>query len=132
MTYNGLLNDESLITNEANSRIFQATGVPPICTFKNDHQISIVEVIYELTSKEVKVKDFKAVNPMIKGVKRFWFWLQPKINRQQFLDFESLIFLENNNNIILIENIGVSNPHLATSIGIAAVNKRVGAYFIKR
>ncbi|SFU67123.1 hypothetical protein SAMN04487886_109512 [Clostridium sp. DSM 8431] len=71
MTYNGLLNDESLITNEANSRIFQATGVPPICAFKNDHQISIVEALYELTSKEVKVKDFKAVNPMIKGVKRF-------------------------------------------------------------
>ena len=28
----------------------------------NDHQISVVDALYELTSKEVKVKDFNAAN----------------------------------------------------------------------
>ena len=45
MTYNGLLNNEEelyekmrLITNEANSRICQATGVPPILVFKKEKE----------------------------------------------------------------------------------------------
>ena len=47
------------------------------------------------------------------------------------LDFESLRFLDNNSNIILIGNSGVGKTHLATSIGIAAAKKRVSTYFIK-
>ncbi|MBQ2636843.1 MAG: IS21-like element helper ATPase IstB [Methanobrevibacter sp.] len=105
----------------------------------NDHQISVVDALYELTSKEVKVKDFNAANAMVKvagfphlkELKDFDFDFQPKINKQQFLDFESLRFLENNNNIILIGNSGVGKTHLATSIGIAAAKKRVSTYFIK-
>ena len=45
MTYNGLLADEEelyekmrIITNEANSRICQATGVPPILVFKKEKE----------------------------------------------------------------------------------------------
>ena len=105
----------------------------------NEHKISIVDALCELTSKEVEVKNFNAAHAMVKvagfphlkELKDFDFEFQPKINTQQFLDFESLRFLENNSNIILIGNSGVGKTHLATSIGIAAAKKRVSTYFIK-
>ena len=105
----------------------------------NEDKISIVDALYELTSKEIELKNYNAMNAMVKvagfphlkELKDFDFDFQPKINKQQFLDFESLRFLENNSNIILIGNSGVGKTHLATSIGIAAAKKRVSTYFIK-
>lgn len=105
----------------------------------NEGKISVVDALYELTDKELDVKNFNATNAMVKvagfphlkEIKDFDFDFQPKINKQQFLDFSSLRFLENNSNIILIGNSGVGKTHLATSIGIAAAKKRVSTYFIK-
>lgn len=105
----------------------------------NEGKISVVDALYELTGKELDVKNFNATNAMVKvagfphlkEIKDFDFDFQPKINKQQFLDFSSLRFLENNSNIILIGNSGVGKTHLATSIGIAAAKKRVSTYFIK-
>ena len=105
----------------------------------NEDKISIVDALCELTSREIEVKNFNATNAMVKvagfphlkEIKDFDFDFQPKINKQQFLDFESLRFLENNSNIILIGNSGVGKTHLATSIGIAAAKKRISTYFIK-
>ena len=105
----------------------------------NEGKISVVDALFELTAKELEVKNFNATNAMVKvagfphlkEMKDFDFEFQPKINKQQFLDFESLRFLETNSNIILIGNSGVGKTHLATSIGIAAAKKRVSTYFIK-
>lgn len=105
----------------------------------NEDKISIVDALYELTEKELEIKNFNATNAMVKvagfphlkEMKDFDFEFQPKINKQQFLDFESLRFLESNSNIILIGNSGVGKTHLAISIGIAAAKKRVSTYFIK-
>lgn len=105
----------------------------------NEGKISIVDALYELTEKEIEIKNFNATNAMVKvagfphlkEMKDFDFEFQPKINKKQFLDFESLRFLENNSNIILIGNSGVGKTHLATSIGIAAAKKRISTYFIK-
>jgi len=105
----------------------------------NEDKISLVDALYELTEKELEIKNFNATNAMVKvagfphlkEIKDFDFEFQPKINKQQFLDFESLRFLESNSNIILIGNSGVGKTHLATSIGIAAAKKRVSTYFIK-
>ncbi|WP_028306898.1 IS21-like element helper ATPase IstB [Desulfitibacter alkalitolerans] len=105
----------------------------------NEGKISVVDALYELTTKEIEVKNFNARNAMVKvagfphqkELKDFDFDFQPKINKQQFLDFESLRFLETNSNILLIGNSGVGKSHLATSIGIAAAKKRISTYFIK-
>lgn len=105
----------------------------------NEDKISLVDALYELTTKEIEIKNFNATNAMVKvagfphlkEMKDFDFEFQPKINKQQFLDFESLRFLENNSNIILIGNSGVGKTHLATSIGMAAAKKRFSTYFIK-
>lgn len=105
----------------------------------NEGKISVVDALFELTAKELEVKNFNATNAMVtvagfphlKEMKDFDFEFQPKINKQQFLDFESLRFFETNSNIILIGNSRVEKTHLATSIGIAAAKKRVSTYFIK-
>lgn len=105
----------------------------------NDNKISVIDALYELTEKEIEIKDFNATNSMIKvagfpylkELEDFDFDFQPKVNKQQFLDFTSLRFLENNNNILLIGNSGVGKTHLAIAIGIAAAKKRISTYFIK-
>ncbi|NMA50608.1 MAG: ATP-binding protein [Mollicutes bacterium] len=105
----------------------------------NNNEIGVLEALNELTTKEIEVKNYNARNAMVKVAgfphlkefKDFEFEFQPKINKQQFLDFESLRFLENNSNIMLIGNSGVGKTHLATSIGIAAAKKRISTYFIK-
>ena len=105
----------------------------------NENKIGVAEALLELTNQELEVKNYSATHAMVKvagfphlkEVKDFDFNFQPKINKQQFLDFESLRFLENNNNILLIGNSGVGKTHLATAIGIAAAKKRVSTYFIK-
>lgn len=105
----------------------------------SDNEIGVVEALYELTNKELEIKNYNAQNAMVKvagfphlkELKDFDFDFQPKINKQQFLDFESLRFLENNSNILLVGNSGVGKTHLATSIGIAAAKKRISTYFIK-
>ena len=104
----------------------------------NSKQKDVVEALYELTNMEINLMQERAMYscvrvagfPFIKEFEDFDFEFQPKINKKQFLDFESLRFLENNNNIILIGNSGVGKTHLATSIGIAAAKKRVSTYFI--
>ena len=105
----------------------------------NENKIGVAEALLELTNQELEVKNYNATHAMVKvagfphlkEVKDFDFNFQPKKNQQQFLDFESLRFLENNNNILLIGNSGVGKTHLATAIGIAAAKKRVSTYFIK-
>ncbi len=105
----------------------------------NENKIGVAEALLELTNQELEVKNYNATHAMVKvagfphlkEVKDFDFNFQPKINKQQFLDFESLRFIENNNNILLIGNSGVGKTHLATAIGIAAAKKRVSTYFIK-
>ena len=105
----------------------------------NENKIGVAEALLELTNQEMEVKNYNATHAMVKAagfphlkeVKDFDFNFQPKINKQQILDFESLRFLENNNNILLIGNSGVGKTHLATAIGIAAAKKRVSTYFIK-
>lgn len=105
----------------------------------SEDKISVVDALCELTTKEIEVKNFNATNAMVKvagfphlkELKDFDFDFQPKLNKQQFLDFATLRFLETNSNILLIGNSGVGKTHLATSIGIAAAKKRVSTYFIK-
>ena len=55
----------------------------------NDNKMSIVDALYELTSKEIEIKNFNATNAMVKvagfphlkEMKDFDFDFQPKINK---------------------------------------------------
>lgn len=105
----------------------------------NEQKMSITDALFELTEKELEIKNYNATNAMIKvagfpylkELDDFDFDFQPKINKNQFLEFKTLRFIENNSNILLIVNSGVGKTHLSISIGIAAAKKRISTYFIK-
>ncbi|WP_121614236.1 IS21-like element helper ATPase IstB [Mesobacillus foraminis] len=107
--------------------------------FSMSNQMSFVDTLVKLTNYEIDVREKNMINSMVKvagfphlkELSEFNFDFQPTINKQQMLDFTSLRFLEEKENIVFLGTSGVGKTHLATSIGIAAAKKRTSTYFIK-
>ncbi len=103
------------------------------------NQVSFVETLVKLTNYEIDVREKNMMHSMVKvgafphlkEINEFDFDFQPSINKQQILDFLTLRFIEEKENIIFLGPSGVGKTHLATSIGIAAAKKRTSTYFIK-
>ncbi len=110
-----------------------------VVDFITRNNLSFVEGLIKLTSHEIDYKEANMIRSMVKvgafphhkELREFDFSFQPTINQQQILDFETLRFLENQENIVFLGSSGVGKTHLAVSIGIAAAKKRVSTYFIK-
>ncbi len=110
-----------------------------VIDFITSNHLSFVEGLAKLTSYEIDYKETTMIRSMVKmgafphqkELREFDFSFQPTINQQQILDFETLRFLENQENIVFLGSSGVGKTHLAVSIGIAAAKKRVSTYFIK-
>lgn len=110
-----------------------------VVDFSIGNQLSFVETLVKLTNFEIDLREHNMIHSMVKvgafphrkEVSEFDFDFQPSINRQQILDFLSLRFLEQRENIVFLGSSGVGKTHLATSIGIAAAKKRTSTYFIK-
>jgi DNA replication protein DnaC len=107
--------------------------------FSMSNQLSFVDTLIKLTNYEIDIREKSMINSMVKvagfphrkEMNEFDFDFQPTINKQQMLDFTSLRFLEEKENIVFLGTSGVGKTHLATSIGIAAAKKRTSTYFIK-
>lgn len=107
--------------------------------FMNNNNLSFVDGLIKLTDYEIDMKEFNMIKSMVKvaafphlkEIKDFDFSFQPSINKEQILDFTSLRFIEQKENIVFLGSSGVGKTHLATSIGIAAAKKRNSTYFIK-
>ena len=101
--------------------------------------LSFTEGLLRLSNYEVDLKEQNASRsmvksaafPFVKELEDFDFGFQPSVNEQEMREFESLGFLEKNENIVFLGPSGVGKTHLATSIGIAAAKKRMSTYFIK-
>lgn len=110
-----------------------------IIDFITVNNLSFVDGLTKLTSYEIDFKETNMIRSMVKvgafphqkELKDFDFSFQVSINKQQILDFESLRFLETQENIVFLGPSGVGKTHLAVSIGIAAAKKRYSTYFIK-
>ena len=110
-----------------------------IIDFTTKNNLSFVDALVKLTSYEIDFKETNMIKAMVKvgafphnkEIKDFDFEFQPKINRDQILDFISLRFIEAKENIVFLGSSGVGKTHLATSIGIAAAKQRYSTYFIK-
>lgn len=101
-------------------------------------QMSVVDILKELTDKEIAVREERAAQislktsnfPYQKTVADFDFAYQPTVSRAQILDFCSLRFMESADNILFIGPSGVGKTHLATAIGMEASRKHFSTYFI--
>lgn len=115
------------------------THLDEVIDFVTVNNLSLVDGLTKLTSYEIDFKEKNMIRAMVKvgafphhkELKDFDFSFQPSVNRQQILDFETLRFLETQENIVLLGPSGVGKTHLAVSIGIAAAKKRYSTYFIK-
>jgi len=107
--------------------------------FMNNNNLSFIDALIKLTDYEIDMKEINMIKSMVKvaafphlkEIKDFDFSFQPSINREQILDFTTLRFIEQKENIVFLGSSGVGKTHLATSIGIAAAKKRTSTYFIK-
>ena len=107
--------------------------------FMNRNELSFTDTLIKLTDYEIDVKEINMIKSMVKvagfphlkEIKDFDFRFQPSINKDQILDFATLRFIEQQENIVFLGSSGVGKTHLATSIGIAAAKKRTSTYFIK-
>lgn len=133
INYNKLLNNLEILKLEK-----MLNYLPNYLDSIKEQDVSIVDVLYNLTEQEIQYRDERASRiqvtvagfPFEKEVKDFDFTYQPGINKQQILELESLRFIENNENILFVGSSGVGKTHLATAIGIAAAKKRYSTYFI--
>ncbi|HDR8072362.1 TPA: IS21-like element IS232 family helper ATPase IstB [Bacillus cereus] len=131
---------QQLITNLEYLKLKQMTQhLGEVVDFSINNQLSFVEALVKLTNYEIDVREQNMIHSMVKKgafphrkeIDAFDFEFQPSINKQQILDFISLRFLEQQENIVFLEPSGVGKTHLATSVGIAAAKKRTSTYFIK-
>lgn len=107
--------------------------------FMNRNELSFVDALIKLTDYEIDMKEINMIKSMVKvaafphlkEIKDFDFSFQPSVNKEQILDFTTLRFIDQKENIVFLGSSGVGKTHLATSIGIAAAKKRTSTYFIK-
>ena len=133
INYNKLLNNLETLKLEK-----MLNYLPNYLDSIKDKDISIVDILYNLTEQEIAYRDERASKiqvavagfPFEKEINDFDFSYQPGISKQQILELSSLRFVENNENILFVGSSGVGKTHLATSIGIAAAKKRYSTYFI--
>ena len=100
--------------------------------------ISLTDMLYELTQKELQYRDERASQiqitvsafPFKKEITDFDFDYQPSINKQEILELNTLGFLDRHENVLFLGPSGVGKTHLAVSLGITAAKKRYSVYFI--
>ena len=103
-----------------------------------DKDISITDMLYELTSKEIEYRDERASQiqvhvsafPYKKEIEDFDFDYQPSVNKGEILELNTLGFLERHENVLFLGPSGVGKTHLAVSLGITAAKHRHSTYFI--
>jgi len=136
----GKTNYQQLLQNLEYLKLKQMTlHLNEVIDFSVNNQLSFIDTLIKLTNYEIDVREQNMTQAMVKvgafphrkEITDFDFDFQPSINRQQILDFLTLRFLDENENIVFLGTSGVGKTHLATSIGIAAAKKRTSTYFIK-
>lgn len=107
--------------------------------YVSKNNLSFIDGFLHFTEQQVAKKKINLINhsvkmagfPKIKSLAEFDFEYQPSINKEQIQEFNSLRFIEKQENIIFYGNSGVGKTHLATAIGVTAAQNRNSTYFVK-
>ncbi|OPJ56445.1 ATP-binding protein [Alkalithermobacter paradoxus] len=99
-------------------------------------EIPFTDALLELVGKELDFRNERASKiqiavstfPYNKTLSDFDF--QPYINKSRLLDLESLRFMENKENVLFLDLLGLIKNSLSCALGIAAAKKRYINYFI--
>lgn len=103
------------------------------------NNLSFIDGFLYFTEAQVEKKRINLVNhsvnmagfPKIKSLAEFDYDYQPSVNKEQIQEFNSLRFIEKQENIVFYGNSGVGKTHLATALGVTAAQNRYSTYFIK-
>lgn len=128
-----------LINNLDNLGLYEIkTSLDSVINQVNKGEIDFTKALYDLTEREIVLKQKRAETamikvanfPFLKTFNDFDFTFQPAINKNEIMDLKYLKFIENHENIIFMGPPGVGKTHLATSLGIQTAINRVSTYFI--
>lgn len=128
INYNKLLNNLEVLKLDK-----MLNYLPNYLESIKDQNISIVDVLYNLTEQEIIYRDERASRiqvtvagfPFEKEIKDFDFTYQPGINKQQILDLESLRFIENNENILFVGSSRSRKNALSNSNRYSSSEKKI-------
>ena len=82
------------------------------------------------TSRILQTRTRMASLPYAKTLSQFDFTFQPSIDERQIKDLQTLRFISEAGNVILLGPPGVGKTHLAVGLAIEAIKGGFGAYFI--
>ena len=103
-----------------------------------DRDFSPLQVLDALLTDEHLAREEKAMQlrtrlahfPVLKTLDSFDFDAQPSIDRKIMTELRSLAFIERAQNVVLLGPPGVGKSHLATGLGVAALQAGHRAYFV--
>lgn len=133
-TYTKIVDNLKFLKNKESMNVLDKT-----LDYVNHNNLSFIEGFLYFTEAQVEQKKQNLIThsvkmagfPKIRTLSDFDFDYQPSINKQQIYDFNSLRFIEKQENIVFYGNSGVGKTHLAIAIGVTAAQNRNSTYFIK-
>ncbi len=101
-------------------------------------QVPYVDFIVDLLNVEIgarrerylKTRTRLAHLPFYKSIEDFDFEFQPGVDQRQIRELATLTFAHEASNVLLLGPPGVGKTHLAVALGIEAIHKGFGVYFI--
>ena len=110
-----------------------------ILDYITKNNLSLTEGLIKLTQIEIDHREKNMIKSMVKvgafphhkELRDFDFDFQSSINKQQILDFETLRFIENCENIVFLGNSGVGKTWISNALGVHSCRSRKRVKYIR-
>ena len=122
---------DDVITKYKNLRFnSMGSGLANLITRAEENELSLLQFAESLIDHEIEIREDRRIKlnmkragfPVIKLLEEFDFKVQTTVTKRQITTLLDFSFIENRENLIFIGVPGVGKTHLATAIGIKAVD----------